>query len=221
MSGIELPTNQPTTLARDAEALRPAETETATFGMGCFWGPDALFGAKEGIVRTRVGYAGGTAPDPTYHDLGDHTEVVQLEYDPDTWTYAELLDVVWANHDWTGSQKRQYRGVILTHDDTQQEVAERSRAALAGRTGQSVATTVELLDQFYPAEDYHQKYELRTLPVVADELEDLYGDVFTASTVAARLNGFAAGYGSEEQQHDLLATLDLPPTVLDEVRRRL
>ena len=215
MSRIVLPANQPTTLTRDAEALRPAETETATFGMGCFWGPDALFGAKEGVVRTRVGYAGGTASDPTYYALADHTEVVQFEYDPEMWTYTELLDVFWENHDWTRSQKRQYRGVILAHDDTQREIAERSRAALADRTGQSVDTAVEPLEQFYRAEAYHQKYELRTLPVVADELEELYGDAFTASTVAARLNGFAAGYGSEEQQHDLLATLDLPPTVID------
>ncbi|WP_136688637.1 peptide-methionine (S)-S-oxide reductase MsrA [Halorhabdus amylolytica] len=221
MSRSALPTDQSTTLARDAEALEPAETETATFGMGCFWGPDALFGAKDGIVRTRVGYAGGTANDPTYYALSDHTEVVQLEYDPEIWTYAELLDVVWANHDWTTSQKRQYRGVILAQDDTQREIAERSHTALADRTGQSVATTVETLERFYPAEAYHQKYELRTLPVVADELEDLYGDAFTASTVAARLNGFAAGYGTEDQRHDLLATLDLPPPVIDEVRRRL
>ncbi|QGN07494.1 peptide-methionine (S)-S-oxide reductase [Halorhabdus sp. CBA1104] len=221
MSRIALPTTQPTTLARDVEALGPAETETATFGMGCFWGPDALFGAKPGVVRTRVGYAGGTTSEPTYYALGDHTEVVQIEYDPDRWTYAELLDVVWANHDWTRSQKRQYRGVILAHDERQRAVAERSRDALADRTGQSVETAVESLQQFSPAEDYHQKYELRTLPVVADELEELYGDAFTASTVAARLNGFAAGYGSEGQQRDLLATLDLPPTVLDEVRRRL
>ncbi|WP_181685852.1 peptide-methionine (S)-S-oxide reductase MsrA [Halorhabdus salina] len=221
MSRIALPANQATTLTRDAEALGPAETETATLGMGCFWGPDALFGAKAGIVRTRVGYAGGTAPDPTYYALGDHTEVVQIEYDPEIWSFADLLEVVWANHDWTRSRKRQYRGVIFTHDDTQREVAERSRDALADRTGQSVETSVEPLEQFYPAEDYHQKYELRTLPVVADELEDLYGDAFTASTVAARLNGFAAGYGSEDQQRDLLATLDLSPTVIDEVRRRL
>ncbi|MFW6018553.1 MAG: peptide methionine sulfoxide reductase, partial [Halapricum sp.] len=71
------------------------------------------------------------------------------------------------------------------------------------------------------AEDYHQKYELRTVPVVADELEDLYGDAFTASTVAARLNGFVAGYGSSDQRDELLATLDLPLAVIDEVRRRM
>ncbi|WP_229126106.1 peptide-methionine (S)-S-oxide reductase MsrA [Halapricum desulfuricans] len=221
MPSTALPTDQSSPLARDADALLPAETEMATFGMGCFWGPDALFGAREGVVRTRVGYAGGTSRNPTYYALDDHTEVVQIEYDPDQWTYDELLEVVWANHNWATEQKRQYRSVILAHDDTKRAIAERSRAALADRTGQSVATAVEILDQFYEAEDYHQKYELRTVPVVADELEALYGDAFTASTVAARLNGFVAGYGSADQRRELLATLDLPPVVIDEIRRRL
>ena len=72
-----------TALQADAEALAPAETEAATFGMGCFWGRDARFGAIPGVVRTRVGYAGGTEPEPSYYSLGDHTEVVQVEYDPD------------------------------------------------------------------------------------------------------------------------------------------
>jgi len=220
MPSTALPTEHPSTLSRDADALSPGETETATFGMGCFWGPDALFGARTGIVRTRVGYAGGTTPTPTYYALGDHTEVVQIEYDPDQWTYDELLDVVWAHHDWTTEQKRQYRSLLLPHDETQRVVAERSRATLAERTGQSVATAVEPLDEFYAAEDYHQKYELRTVPVVADELEALYGDAFTASTVAARLNGFVAGYGSADQRRDLLATLALPSPVIDELRRR-
>lgn len=221
MSPPSLPVDQPTTLARDTKSPPPAETETATFGMGCFWGPDALFGAQDGIVRTRVGYAGGTARNPTYYALDDHTEVVQIEYDPSQWAYAELLEVVWSNHNWTTSQKRQYRGVILAHDDTQREIAEGSQAALVDRTGQSVATAVESLDHFYYAEDYHQKYELRTVPVVADELEELYGDAFTESTVATRLNGFVAGYGTVDQHRELLASLDLPPTVIDEVRRRL
>src|SRR6056297_2299392 len=79
MTTVEDDQSPLTALEVDAEALAPTATETATFGMGCFWGPDARFGAMPGVVRTRVGYAGGTTPDPTYHDLGDHTEVVQIE----------------------------------------------------------------------------------------------------------------------------------------------
>ena len=213
------PGDRPDTLARDADALAADETETATFGMGCFWGPDARFGAMEGVVRTRVGYAGGTKPDPSYHALGDHTEVVQVEYDPAVLDYEDLLAVFWANHDWARAGQRQYRGVVLAGDETQRRAAERSRDALAGRTGREVATPVESLDRFHLAEDYHQKYELRRVPGVADEL-DARSDLVD-STVAARLNGFVAGHGTDEQRRGLLADLDLPPMIVDEIRRRL
>jgi len=197
------------------------ETRTTTFGMGCFWGPDARFGAIEGVVRTRVGYAGGTTADPTYHSLGDQTEVVQIEYDPEKLAYDDLLDVFWSNHAWNSSaHKRQYRGVVLAHDDPQFEAAQRRRDELAERTGENVATDVEHLDEFYLAEDYHQKYELRSTPVVGDELVELYGDAFVDSTVAAELNGFVAGHGDPERRDALLADLDLQPTVIDELRRR-
>ena len=212
----------PTALAVDAEAPGPAATATATFGMGCFWGPDARFGAMPGVVRTRVGYAGGTEPAPSYYSLGDHTEVVQVEYDPETVSYEALLDVFWANHTpFSAPRKRQYRGVVLTHDDQQREAAQRTREELESRTGRSVETAIETLDQFYLAEDYHQKYELRSTPVVADELEDRYGDAFVDSTVAARLNGFVAGHGEDDEREALFARLDISPAALSEVRRRL
>jgi len=211
-----------TVFARDDEALPPSETETATFGMGCFWGPDARFGAMEGVVRTRVGYAGGTTPDPSYYALGDHTEVVQVEYDPTRLTYDELLDVFWSNHDpRTSSGKRQYRSVVLANTESQQVAAERRRDATADRLGTSIATAVERLERLSPAEDYHQKYELRSTPVLGDELVDRCGDALVDSTVAARLNGFVAGYGDEDQHSALLADLELPPAVLSEVQRRL
>ncbi|ADD03936.1 peptide methionine sulfoxide reductase MsrA (S-form specific) [Natrialba magadii ATCC 43099] len=205
-----------------AGALQPPpETQTATFGMGCFWGPDARFGAMEGVVRTRVGYAGGTEPNPSYYSLGDHTEVVQLEYDPETLSYEDLLEVFWANHSWQPpSRKRQYRGVVLAHDDEQYEAAHRTKDDLAERTGTTVESEIEVLESITLAEDYHQKYELRSTPVAGDELVDQYGDEFVDSTVVARLNGFVAGHGTEEQRRCVLAELDVPATVVAELRRR-
>ncbi|MDQ2072779.1 peptide-methionine (S)-S-oxide reductase MsrA [Haloarcula sp. NS06] len=212
----------PTALAVDAEAPPPSATATATFGMGCFWGPDAQFGATPGVVRTRVGYAGGTEPDPSYYSLGDHTEVVQVEYDPDVVSYEALLDVFWANHaPFSAPLKRQYRGVVLAHDDQQRETARRARDDLESQTGKTVETAIESLDQFYLAEDYHQKYELRSTPVVADELEDTYGDAFVDSMVAARLNGFVAGHGEDDDREALFAELDISPAALSEVHRRI
>jgi len=212
----------PTVFSRDGESPPPSATETATFGMGCFWGPDARFGAMEGVVRTRVGYAGGTTADPSYYALGDHTEVVQVEYDPVILAYEGLLDVFWENHNPRASTgKRQYRPVVLTTTESERATAERTLDAIADRLGASVATAIETLDRFYLAEDYHQKYELRSTPVLGDEIVDRCGDGLVDSTVAARLNGFVAGYGDEDQRSALLADLELPPPVLSEVRRRL
>jgi len=196
--------------------------ETATFGLGCFWGPDARFGAMDGVARTRVGYAGGTDPDPSYYALGDHTEVVQVEFDPDVLDYEDLLAVAWSSHDpFSEPFKRQYRGVVLAHDERQRAAAERSRERLANRTGRRVRTPVEPLDRFYLAEDYHQTYELRSVEPVLDELRALYGDRLVHSTVAARLNGFLAGHGTDTQRRDLLATLSLSPEAIAAVRDRL
>ncbi|ELY97600.1 peptide methionine sulfoxide reductase [Natrialba chahannaoensis JCM 10990] len=204
-----------------SESQHPPEAQTATFGMGCFWGPDARFGAMEGVVRTRVGYAGGTTPNPSYYSLGDHTEVIQLEFDPETLSYEELLEVFWANHTWqSSSRKRQYRGVVLAHTDEQYETAQRTKDDLAERTGATVVSEIEVLESITLAEDYHQKYELRSTPVAGDELADRYGDEFVDSTVVARLNGFVAGHGTEEQRRRALAALDVPATVVAELRRR-
>ena len=222
MSDAIEPDAGPTEFPRDAAAPSPDATETATFGLGCFWGPDARFGAMEGVVRTRVGYAGGSTPEPTYYSLGDHTEVVQVEYDPTAVSYADLVDVFWSAHDPRSSaRKRQYRSVILTGSAAHHQAAERTRQDVESRLGGSVATAIDELDAFHLAEPYHQKYELRSTPVLGAEFEDRYGDDLVDSTVAARLNGFVAGHGNERRRRAFLADLELPPAVLDEARRRI
>ena len=145
-----------------------------------------------------------------------------MEYDPEEIAYTDLLDVFWANHSPVSApHKRQYRGVVLVHDEAQREAAEASKAALADRTGQSVETAVETLSAFTLAEDYHQKYELRSTPVLGDELEDIYGPAVVDSTVAARLNGFVAGHGTAERRAAFLADVELSPAAAAELERRL
>ncbi|RDV11307.1 hypothetical protein DXT99_25070 [Pontibacter diazotrophicus] len=90
------------------------EFETATFAMGCFWKPDALFGSLEGVIRTRVGYAGGSTSNPTYWHLADHIETVQLDYNPRNLSYQELLSFFFRHHNplqefW----KRQYMSAVF------------------------------------------------------------------------------------------------------------
>ena len=148
----------------DADALPPSDTATATFGMGCFWGPDARFGAMDAVVRTRVGYAGGTEPDPSYYSLGDHTEVVQVEYDPATLGYDDLLEVFFATHDPTQLNRQgpdvgsQYRSIVLHHDDEQRRQAEAYVEALDEEYDDDVVTEIESLERFWAAEEYHQDY---------------------------------------------------------------
>ncbi len=182
--------------AYDREAPAPAETETATFGLGCFWGPDAAFGALPGVVRTRVGYAGGTDSDPTYRAIGDHTEVVQVDYDPRETTYRNLLGVAFGSHDHTRQpRKRQYHHLILTTGDQRGVVDEYLDER--GLSPAGIATRVEPLDRVTVAEDYHQKHTLRS-GGVPDALAG-YGDrELRESPAAARLNARAAGHDLPE-----------------------
>jgi peptide-methionine (S)-S-oxide reductase len=180
----------------DERAPDPAETETATFALGCFWGPDARFGAMEGVVRTRVGYAGGTTTDPTYHALGDHTEAFQVEFDPEAVSFRDLLERVFRSHDPNRqTSKTQYQNVVFAGDADQRAVVD-DYLADRGLDADAIGTRVERLDRFYLAEPYHQKYNLKGTPSVVDVFEDADYDDATLreSPAAAKLNGFASGH---------------------------
>lgn len=174
----------------------PEDTETATFGLGCFWGPDATFGALDGVVRTRVGYAGGTKPNPSYETIGDHTEVVQFEYDPERLSFSELLDRAFdEHHPYQQSGKRQYQQILFT------ETAEQHSQLLAYLdesefSRERITTRLEELDQFHIAEDYHQKFNLRGKRWITDAFAEAdYDDsAIRESPAAAKLNAHVAGH---------------------------
>ena len=145
-------------------------TETATFGAGCFWGVEATFRQVPGVVSTRVGYSGGSNDNPTYEqvcsDSTGHAEVVEVVYDPAQVSYDKLLDVFWTNHDPTQVNRqgpdfgRQYRSAIFYHSPEQQSAAAASKARLeqSGRFKQPIATEIAEAATFWPAEDHHQQY---------------------------------------------------------------
>ena len=189
----------------------PDRIETATFGLGCFWSPDAQFGSIPGVVRTRVGYAGGCKDDPTYHDLGDHTETVEIDYDPQVLSYTDLLDLFWSAHKpLRPSFKRQYMSLILYRSDEQKQQAEDTKAREVQKYGE-IHTEISPLSRFYLAEDYHQKYRLRHRPEFMKAFEDIYNDEqFVNSTVAARVNGYLSGYGKLEQLQAEIDEFGLP-----------
>jgi peptide-methionine (S)-S-oxide reductase len=150
----------------------PAGLETATFGMGCFWGAERKFWQTPGVYSTAVGYAGGFTPNPTYREVCSgatgHAEVVLVVFDPKKVTYEELLRVFWENHDPTQGMRQgndvgtQYRSAIYASSPEEKRAAEASREAyqkLLSEAGYGAITT-EIADapELYYAEDYHQQY---------------------------------------------------------------
>jgi peptide-methionine (S)-S-oxide reductase len=153
------------------------------------------------VVRTRVGYAGGSKKNPTYHSLGGHSETIQIDYDPDQISYEELLAIFWASHNPTQpSYSSQYASIIFTHDARQAEQARGSLEEEATERG-TIHTEIVPLQSFTLAEDYHQKYYLQNTPRLMAEYGDIYPDMaeFVASTAVARVNGYVGGNGTPEQ----------------------
>jgi len=150
------------------------------------------------VVKTRVGYTGGSTRFPTYHNLADHTEVFQVDYDPNITDYNALLKMFWKHHNITTPLRRQYMSAIFYHDDEQKKLAEETMTEVQKKTVRKVATKVLPLETFYDAEGYHQKYLLKRHHKVFRSL-NLSDEEVLDSHVAARLNGYLNGDGCSEQ----------------------
>jgi len=145
-------------------------TETATFGGGCFWCLEAVFERLQGVERVVSGYAGGHATDPTYEEVCSgrtgHAEVVQVNFDPRTVSYRELLEVFFSIHDPTTPDRQgadvgpQYRSIVLAHSEEQRREAEGTIKELTDMKlfDAPIVTQVVALERFYAAEEYHQGY---------------------------------------------------------------
>lgn len=130
----------------------------AVFAMGCFWGVEDFFSKIKGVTGTRVGYTGGTKKNPDYENLGDHTESIEITYDPGVISYQELLDHFWKEHDPTEPQIKQYQSAIFYLDENQKKLAERSLEKEQGKYTKKIMTEIRPASRFYQAEEYHQKY---------------------------------------------------------------
>lgn len=176
----------------ELDRKQPDNLETANFALGCFWSPDAFFGGLTGVIRTRVGYTGGDNENPTYRDLGNHTETIQIDYNPDKISFERLLEIFWKNHNPRSRQKTQYASKIFYNKEEQRQKAQRSLKN-EDNNGE-VVTEIKKLDTFWVAEDYHQKYYLRQNKELTKELEQVYNsEEYINSTVAARLNALISG----------------------------
>ena len=150
--------------------------QKAIFGAGCFWGVELTFSKIEGVGSTAVGYCGGKVPDPTYEIVctgqSDHAEVVLVEFDPEKVSFDKLLDAFWSLHDPTTLNRQgpdigtQYRSVIFFQDEEQATLSKTSKDNLqmSGKYKNDIVTEIVPAEQFYRAEEYHQKYlEVRGL----------------------------------------------------------
>jgi peptide-methionine (S)-S-oxide reductase len=149
-----------------------------------------------------VGYAGGSKSNPTYHSLGNHSETIQIDYDPTQITYEELLDIFWNEHSPTSRPfSRQYASIIFTHDEEQRRLAEQTKAREEAQRGQTLYTEIVPFTEFWLAEDYHHKYRLRGVKELVTEFTTIYADPtdFVNSTAAARVNGYLGGHGTLAQ----------------------
>ena len=139
-----------------------------------------------------------------------------MEFDPAKISYSDLLRVFWSAHDpLSPPWARQYRNAVFYHTDEQRRLALASRAEVAAKLGGKVTTDIEPAGRFYPAEAYHQKYILRgNRPLWAALLSAYPSEqALLDSTVAARLNGYLGGYGTEPT--GLAERLHLPAGVAD------
>ena len=153
-----------------AQAPSPARTKTAVFAGGCFWCIQPAFDKTPGVLKTVVGYCGGTEPNPTYELVGTektkYRESIEITYDPTRISFGQLLDVYWKQIDPTQSDGQftdigpSYRAAIFYGDPEEKKIAEESKEHLAGsgKFKKPIVTEILPATKFWSAEDYHQKY---------------------------------------------------------------
>jgi peptide-methionine (S)-S-oxide reductase len=153
-----------------AEPPETPKTQLATLGGGCFWCTEAVFELVKGVQDVVSGYSGGHVPNPTYELVltkkTGHAEVVQILFDPDQVSFAELLEVFFKTHDPTTLNQQgadvgpQYRSVIFYHDEEQKRIAQEYIEQLQGQRAfrSPIVTEVSPFSRFYRAEEYHQDF---------------------------------------------------------------
>ena len=142
--------------------------EIAVLALGCFWGPEIKFSKINGIIKTEVGYCGGNSPTTTYEEVcsgkTNHAEVVKLDFDEKIITYEKILDIFFEIHDPTTLNSQgpdfgtQYRSEIFYLNNNQKEVAKKVLKKFNYKLSNKIVTKISLLNNYCPAEEFHQKY---------------------------------------------------------------
>ena len=142
--------------------------EIAILGLGCFWGPEIKFSKLDGVIKTEVGYCGGHNAETNYKEVctgtTNHAEVVKLDFDPKVISYEKILEYFFEIHDPTTLNSQgpdfgtQYRSEIFYLNNIQKITAEKVLKDVNERLFNKVVTKITLLNNYCPAEEYHQKY---------------------------------------------------------------
>lgn len=140
----------------------------ATFAAGCFWHPEYVFSKVDGVISTQVGYIGGKMKNPNYplvcSGISGHVEAVEIKFNPKKISYEKLLEIFWKIHNPTTKDRQgadigsQYNSVIFYHNERQKKIAEKSKKEKQKKFGNKIITKIIKAEEFYPAEEYHQKY---------------------------------------------------------------
>ena len=142
--------------------------EIAILALGCFWGPEIKFSKIDGIIKTEVGYCGGNTKETTYQEVcaetTNHAEVVKLDFDPKIISYKKILEYFFEIHDPTTLNSQgpdfgtQYRSEIFYLNEKQKLIAEKIIKDINIKLSEKVVTKITLVNNYCPAEEYHQKY---------------------------------------------------------------
>ncbi len=146
--------------------------EKALFGAGCFWGVEEKFRKLPGVKKTEVGYCGGITKNPTYESVckgnTNHAEVVLIHFDRNEISFETLLEHFWVWHDPSTLNRQgpdigtQYRSAIFYFDESQKDAARISMDLFSQKNNIKIVTEITAAKEFYIAEEYHQKYILKT-----------------------------------------------------------
>lgn len=201
------------------------QTDTLVFGMGCFWSPEANFGQLPGVLRTRVGFAGGTKTNPTYRQMGDHTETVEVTFHADSISLEQLLRKFWSDHNPNrpAYKERQYISLLLYRNAEQKKMMETVKRQLEGEMDGQIYTEISPLHDFTEAEPHHQKYYIKRFKRATERLLRHFPDeaAFHSSTITARLNGFVREYGTLASIKQEISQWNIPLEEMNQLQQLL
>ena len=150
--------------------------------------------------------------------MGDHTETVDIDYDPNSTSYEQMLKLFWKHHDPTTRAKRQYMSAIFYHDEQQEALAKKSMEEAQKIGSRSITTVIAPAEEFYDAENYHQKFMLQQHPALMTSIG--IGNIIR-SHVCTRLNGYVSGNGKTSDFDQEYEKLGINEKMSDYIRNQM